>query len=333
MANQNSGYLGNNNTGPKLRDWQHAARMFTDNNQQYGPKQNFLFHVAISINPSAVSTPVLVNNYKNVLGMLVKNVTLPKFTMQVDKVNQYNRKRNIQQRVTYEDATIKFHDDNMGLINLMWQNYFNYYYADSASAKAAGAFNQTATRNFSFTRHAYGLDSGSSASFFNYIIIYQMAQGQYVSYKLINPIVTSWSHESMDYAQSQSPHDNMMTLAFEAVEYGSGVVAPGDPEGFGMENYDQVPSPLLGLNSISNINDIKSGSNLLDANLTSNNKSSFIDNAIRSVNGYQNTSGSVSSVQGTATTSTSTTSAGNMSNIQTPTPDTKNTVEAKPVPL
>jgi hypothetical protein len=59
----------------------------------------------------------------------------------------------------------------MGLINLMWQNYFNYYYADSSSAKAAGAFNQTATRNFSFTRHAYGLDSGSSAAFFNYITI------------------------------------------------------------------------------------------------------------------------------------------------------------------
>ena len=57
MANQNSGYLGNNNTGPDLRDWQHAARMFTDNNQIYGPKQNFLFHVAISINPERAASP------------------------------------------------------------------------------------------------------------------------------------------------------------------------------------------------------------------------------------------------------------------------------------
>jgi hypothetical protein len=329
MANQNSGYLGNNNTGPDLRDWQHAARMFTDNNQSYGPKQNFLFHVAISINPNAVSTPVLVNNYKNVLGMLVKNITLPKFTMQVDKVNQYNRKRNIQQKVTYEDATIKFHDDNMGLINLMWQNYFNYYYSDSSSARAAGAFNQTATKKFNFIRNSYGLDSGSSASFFNYITIYQMAQGQYVSYKLINPIVTSWSHESVDYAQTQTPHDNMMTIAFEAVEYGSGIVTPGDPEGFGIENYDQVPSPLTGLNSISNINDIKSNSNLLDANLTSNNKSNFINNAIKTVNSYQNTNNTVAVVQGTATTQTSTTSSGNVSNITIPTNNTTTTTEAK----
>jgi len=329
MANQNSGYLGNNNIGPDLRDWQHAARMFTDNNQNYGPKQNFLFHVAISINPNAVTTPVLVNNYKNVLGMLVKNVSLPKFTMQVDKVNQYNRKRNIQQKVTYDDATIKFHDDNMGLINLMWQNYFNYYYSDSVSARTAGAFNQTATKKFNFIRNAYGLDSGSSGSFFNYITIYQMAQGQYVSYKLINPIVTSWSHESVDYAQTQSPHENMMTIAFEAVEYGSGIVAPGDPEGFGIENYDQVPSPLVGLNAISNINDIKNGSTLLDANLTNNNKSNFINNAIKTVNSYQNTNSAVPVKRGTTTTQNNPASGGNMSNIQVPTKSVTYTTEAK----
>ena len=100
MANQNSGYLGNNNTGPDLRDWQHAARMFTDSNQIYGPKQNFLFHVAISLNSRALRTPVLASNYKNVIGMLVKNVTLPRFTIQLEKVNQYNRKKNIQQKMS-----------------------------------------------------------------------------------------------------------------------------------------------------------------------------------------------------------------------------------------
>jgi hypothetical protein len=336
MANAKTRYLGNT-IGPDLRDWQHAARMFTDNNQVYGPKQNFLFHVAISINPNALRTPVLASNYKNVLGMLVKNVTLPKFTMTVDKANQYNRKKNIQQKVTYEDATIKFHDDNMGLINLMWQNYFTYYYSDTASASLAGGYNRTATRNFSFIRSAYGLDSGATESFFNYITLYQMAQGEYVSYKLINPIITSWSHETVDYAQSSQPHDNLMTLAFEAVDYGSGVVTAGDPEGFGTQNYDQTPSPLLGLNSTSSILDINTSPSLLDAGTTADNKTDILNNAIQTVKNYQNTNGSVPSVSGTSgltnVSSTAPASGGNASNVQVPTQSNSTQTVAKPVVL
>jgi hypothetical protein len=334
MANATSRYLGNNNTGPDLRDWQHAARMFTDSNQVYGPKQNFLFHVAISINPNALRTPVLANAYKNVLGMLVKNVTLPKFTIAVDKVNQYNRKKNIQRQVTYEDATIKFHDDNMGLINLMWQNYFTYYYSDSSSAGIPGAYNKTATRNFSFTRSAYGLDSGATDPFFNYITLYQMAQGEYVSYKLINPIITSWSHETVDYSQSSQPHENLMTLAFEAVDYGSGIVKAGDPEGFGQENYDQTPSPLLRVNSASSVNDVTVKPSLVNSNLTDNNKSDFLNNAIQTVNNYQNINGAVpaTATSGTNLTTPATVpvSGGNASNIQIPTQSSTTQTVASP---
>ena len=304
MANSSTGYLNNNNIGPELRDWQHAARMFSDNNQVYGPKQNFLFHVAISINQNALATTTLGSTYRSVLGMLVKSVGLPRFTVSMDKVNQYNRKKNIQRQIAYEDATVKFHDDNMGLINLMWQNYFNYYYSDSSSAAVPGAFDRTATKNFSLIRSAYGLDSGSTAPFFNYITIYQMSQGQYVSYKLINPLIASWNHEDVSYASSQNPHENTMTLSFEAVEFGSGVVANGDPEGFGQQNYDQMQSPLSGLNSISNTKDINTSPTLLDANMVSNNSSSIINNAIKTVNNYQNTNSAVPTNASSATIST-----------------------------
>ena len=325
----NSSYLGNNSPGPDLRDWQHAARLFTDNNQIYGPKQKFLFHVAISINPNAVSTPILVNNFKSVLGMLVKSVSLPKYTATVEKANQYNRKKNIQNRISYEDTTIKFHDDNMGLINLMWQNYFNYYNSDTRSASVPGAYNRTATRNFSFIRTPFGLDSGATDPFFNYITIYQMAQGEYLSYKLINPIITSWSHETVDYSQSQTPHENVMSLAFEAVEYGSGKILPGDPEGFGGELYDQVPSPLTAISQNgSTLNDIKTTPSLRDANMTNNNKTSFLDNALKTVNNYQNQSGAKStSASGVLnlTSINNTQSSGSAGNITIPTSSTANT--------
>jgi len=288
MANPFNSYLNNNAPGPDLRDWQHAARMFTDNNQIYGPKQKFLFHVAINLNQNALRNTTLAQNYAPVLGMLVKNVNLPRFTMQVDKVNQYNRKKNIQQKVTYEDITITFHDDNLGLINQLWQNYFNYYYGDSGSSTIPGAYNRTATKNFSSINGNYGLDNGATAPFFNYITLYQMAQGQYVSYKLINPLVTSWNHEQVAYDQSQAPHFNTMTLAFEAVEYGQGPVTPGDPEGFDIINYDQSASPLSALNSTSTPAEINLTPNLNNINVVANNSTSILNNAVQTVNTYQN---------------------------------------------
>lgn len=288
MANPLNSYLNNNSPGPDLRDWQHAARLFTDNNQVYGPKQKFLFHVVININQNALRNVAIGTTYRAVLGMLAKNVNLPRFSMTVDKVNQYNRKKNIQQKVTYEDSTITFHDDNMGLINQMWQNYFNYYYSDSSSATIPGAYGRTATKNFSAINSAYGLDSGATDPFFNDITIYQMAQGQYFGYKLINPMITSWNHEQVDYSQSQSPHYNTMTLAYEAVEYTNGAITDDQLRYFTDGVYDLSASPLSPFNATSQVNDIKNTPNLNDINVVPNNASSILNNALKSVNTYQN---------------------------------------------
>jgi hypothetical protein len=287
MAN-NSAYLNNNNHSITQRDWQHAARMFTDSNQIYGPKQKFLFHVAFHINKAALRNIAIGTTYSTQINMLVKNISLPKFTITTDKVNQYNRKKNIQQRVTYEDIQVKFHDDNLGLVNQLWQNYFNYYYADSSSASVPGSFKRTAIRKFNHIRTNYGFDNGSMDPFFDYITIYQMAQGQYVSYKLINPIFISWNHNQVDYSQNQ-PHDNDCTIQYEAVEYGSGKVAPGEPEGFGLQNYDLEPSPLASADlTNSPISAISTTPSLADINTVPNNKSSILGNLVKAQNTYTN---------------------------------------------
>lgn len=290
MANQNNAYLSNNNVETNLRDFQHAARMFTDSNQIYGPKQKFLFHVAFHINKGALKNLTLAGTYSTQINMLVKSVSLPKFSMSTDKVNQYNRKKNIQQKINYEDITIKFHDDNLGLINQLWQNYYGYYYADPGSAGVSGAYSRTAIKRFNNIRSNYGLDNGSSVPFFDYITIYQMAQGQYVSYKLINPIFSSWSHNNLDYAGGASPHDNDATIQYEAVEYGSGKVVPGDPEGFALQNYDLTSSPLSSLDLTgTSVKDIRSTPSLENINVIPGIRSSITDNQLRTVNNYLNT--------------------------------------------
>ena len=227
-----------------LKDYAHAARVFTDDQFRLAPKQKFLFHVAFNINQAALKNIDLAQRHRNEINVLVKACDLPNFKIGVDTLNQYNRKKNVQTSHKYESLNITFHDDNMGLINQLWQNYYSYYYADSTSALNPAGYKRNATRNSNYISNNYGLDNGSTAPFFNYITIYQMARHEYVSYTLLNPIISAFNHNKLDSAQGNTPHDFSMAINYEAVAYGAGTVEAGDPEGFGLEHYDQTPSSL-----------------------------------------------------------------------------------------
>ena len=296
-----------------LRDYQHAARLFVDDNFRLAPKHKFLFHVAFNINPAALKNIDLVQRHRNEINMLVKTVDLPQFDVQVETLNQYNRKKNVQYQHKMQPITIKFHDDNMGLINQVWQNYYSYYYADSTSAKDPGAYNRTATRSSDFITTPYGLDNRSTINFFNYITVYQMARHEWVSYRLHNPIITNWNHNGLDYAGTGT-HDNTMKLAYEAVSYDNGVVTEGDPEGFGVEHYDQVPSPLQGASGLSS-----SSPRMVDGKNVTNNAAEFLRNVTEQINSQSNTKQIASPGNpGVVTTTTSTQGVSGLQGIKFP---------------
>lgn len=270
----------NANQTVTLRDQQHAARLFVDDQFRLAPKFNFLFHVAFGINSSALMNLNLVQRHNNEINMLVKKCDLPNFTIKTETLNQYNRKKNTQVTHTYNPIGITFHDDNMGLINQLWQNYYNYYYADPSSAKDPGSYARNATKNFSYVKNTYGFDNGSQLPFFKYIKIYQMARHEFVEYRLYNPIITSWNHNSVSSSDS-GIHDQTMQIAYEAVSYNTGTVSAGSPEGFGQEHYDKTPSPLTGVRTGTASPSFASAYTV--------DKTAFINNASTTVNTYQNT--------------------------------------------
>lgn len=280
MAFTPNQYL-NDTSNVLLRDWRHAARLFTDDQFRLAPKQKFQFHVSFSINRAALLDTTLVQRHGNEINLLVRSIDLPGYEVQTETLNQYNRKKNVQYTHKFKSTAVTFHDDNMGVINQLWQNYYNYYYADPSSSKDPGAYNRTATKNFSYTSNAYGLDNGSTTPFFNYIKIYQMARHEYVCYTLYNPLITQWNHNKVDYQQGGA-HDNTMTLAYEAVSYDVGEVSSGNPEGFASEHYDQTPSPLQSAGGLTS-------SSPSFVNQTTINPANYLDNIITSINTYQNT--------------------------------------------
>ncbi len=314
-----------------LRDQQHAARLFVDDQFRLAPKQKFLFHVAFGINQAALITTDLAQRYKNEINMLVKSCDLPNITVNTETLNQYNRKKNIQTSLKYNPINITFHDDNMGLINQLWENYYSYYFADATSSKDAGAYDRTATKNFDYIYNTFGLDNNSTAPFFNYIRIYQMARHEYVSYTLHNPIITQWNHNKLDYAQGGTPHDNTAQIAFEAVSYDRGSITADSVEGFGSEHYDQTPSPLQGLSDPGAINPSLAS----NKNLTTN-AGEFLNNIANTINGYQNTQRLNANLQSGIITNTSATARQGVSGLQgvsfpVNTNNNDNTVVAKPI--
>lgn len=300
MSSKANKQFGTRAGDPNLRDFQHAARLFADADLRLAPKAKFLYHVSFNINSNTLSGLNFKYQHQNEINMLVKTADLPKFQLQTDTLNQYNRKKNVQVKIDYQPVTIKFHDDNLGVTRQLWENYYNYYYADASAARSFSAYNRTAMQGPNFIRSSYGLDNNSSVPFFNDITIYQMAKRSWNSYKLINPIITSWNHDTLDYSSSQ-PGEQSMTIIYEAVAYDNGTVIAGNPPGFAQEHYDKTPSPIAlagggastgGTVSIGGPAGILAGIEAVFGSVGSGkafeSPASFISTAITAVNTYQN---------------------------------------------
>jgi len=275
-----------NTSNDTLRDYQHASRAFVDDQFALAPKHKFTYHIVFGLNREALTDASLYQVHKNEISLLVKSVDLPSFDIKTETLHQYNRKKNVQYRQDYKPVTILFHDDNLGLINTLWHNYYSYYYADPWSATNPGAYKRNATRSFDHVSNNYGLDNGSTIPFFSSVKMYQMARHEYVCYTLHNPLISSWNHNKLSYSDNAT-HDNSMTLMYEAVSYSYGNVDNVEaqvPEGFAQGRYDNTPSTLQG-NRIQG----KASSSFVESSALRNNAENILGNVIESINSYQNT--------------------------------------------
>lgn len=237
-----------------LKDYQHADRLYVRNTYARAPKVGFLYFVIFNINSKAVKDQQWLNSYAaRDVGMLVKKIDMPKFTIATETLNQYNRKTVVQTKLTYNPINIEFHDDNSDITNRLWQNYYKYYFADSnygdiSSGKLKKGQIPTSydDTKYSKTDNAYGLNNYQSTPFFETIDIYVLHQGKFTQMTLVNPIVTEWAHDNLDQSDGAKILSNKMSVAFENVIYRTGgkIVKKSEPEGFAAVYYDTSPSPL-----------------------------------------------------------------------------------------
>jgi hypothetical protein len=215
------------------------------------------------------------------LSLTVKTIDLPKFQIETDTLNQYNRKRIIQKKINYDPINVTFHDTSNDLNRKLWYYYMSYYYKDPtqrylepnntngtngvSSLRQAG-FGYNArdiyanervgnVNDWGFIGEAFndGSTAGTTGKppFFRDIRIYGMDQRKFAEYVLINPLITSWGGDQYDYTQGAGIMQNNMTIAYETVKFYSGALgraqSGGDPnvQGFATDaHYDKTVSPI-----------------------------------------------------------------------------------------
>jgi hypothetical protein len=260
-----------------LRDYTHASKVFRTNGYSNSPRFKFLFHVYFNLNTTQI--PQLRNVLgadQSTIGLLVKNIDLPKYKIDVETLNQYNRKRLIQKKIDYQPVNLKFHDDGGDLIRNLWYNYYSYYYKDpnqpyrgqtaqngslGPSATLSNGFdynsrdiytNDRQVNDWGYIGEAYADSTnsqGGKPAFFTDISIYGFNQHKFVEYVLINPLISDWSHDTYDYSQDAGVMENSVTISYETVKYYSGAIGTVRPDnnvqGFAdPASYDTQQSPL-----------------------------------------------------------------------------------------
>ena len=295
------GFLGSD----YLKDYRHASKTFRSAGYGLAPRKKYLFHVYFNVNTTEIPglTKLFGARDSSRISVLTKSVQLPNYTFDVETMQQYNRKRNIQTRINYEPVNIDFHDDSSDIVRSLWFAYYNYFYKDpsqayggnqstqSTNSSSGGVFSDMISglipndisgilpgglgglfggssgggggrgnsadqnRRDIYENDRIGNDWGymgegvggatNKPQFFKDITIYGFNQHSFVSYTLVNPIITDFRHDTYDYSAGGDTMTHGMTIKYESVKYGSGAIGTSQIPGFASpEYYDNEPSAL-----------------------------------------------------------------------------------------
>jgi hypothetical protein len=248
MAIVKSGSIRAQQDSITLRDARHAHNFFTSNSFQFAPKQKYLYHVVFFLSLSAQSSAQNTAQLGKELSMLVKSADLPSFSANIETKKQYNRNKNVQTGVSYDNVSIRFHDDNRSVSSKLFEEYYRYYFRDGNKFTNPGSPVDFNPRDLYSERvPRYGLDGTPASPFFNMIKIFQLSRQRWRAYTLINPLVEKWQHDSVDASDAAGLMENTMSVVYEGVLYSEGDVSlESEPAGFGSQEtlYDTTPSPL-----------------------------------------------------------------------------------------
>lgn len=205
----------------------YAAKFFglSESNQETArvPRYKFMYYAEFELSADAIK--YVGNQFNNSLptwqqGVSFKIYAIDKPSVDLSTVvlNQYNRKRNVYNKIEYHPFTIKMYDtvDDMPL--KLWQQYFTYYFGDSRIEQKTDLDSPVTSWRLP-NPEQWGLNPlAESPYFFNKVNIYAIFGKRYTQINYIRPKITKVDWQQYD-SNSSDMAEMTMSLQYEAIEY------------------------------------------------------------------------------------------------------------------
>jgi hypothetical protein len=199
--------------------------------------------------------------WENGISFKIRSIDKPNIDLNIQQLNQYNRKRYAYTKVEYKPIKVKVYDTSNDIPLELWRRYFTYYFGDSRN-KGQSASQSTANYNQPPVTGTFNYGNGWGFSpiserlnFFDRIELYAIFGRRYTQINYINPKISdvNWGTYESD---SSELADFDMTLNYEAIEY----LPPGQfitptmasQLGFDIEPPAEIPgisAPLIDIDS------------------------------------------------------------------------------------
>ncbi len=137
----------------------------------------------------------------------VKAFDAPKFSIEIETLNQYNKRRIVPTKINFDPCNISFHDDKSSQVQDFWRLVYEFYFKDginksaenysfNASTKIVEGLGKGAIKN-DLSDYGYSLvGKKENHNLFKYISLYLVANRKYSRIDLINPYLTNFAHDN-----------------------------------------------------------------------------------------------------------------------------------------
>lgn len=164
------------------------------------------------------------SDWQNDIGFIVKQIDRPSVNPIVEEVNQYNKKRLVTTGYTMTPVNLTVHDTVDNIAMRMWDEYSRYYYADfnqddDSSHRYDATLSEMAGNEGGFGYYIRPDQLNNDAQFFfDAVEVYQVFGGYFTQYDLINPRITAFNPDDLDYSVVEAATITM-TLQYESIKY------------------------------------------------------------------------------------------------------------------
>lgn len=170
------------------------------------------------------SSPHSTVDWSNSIGFYATHCDRPKIKFRTRTLNQYNKKRVVQTGHDFLPISITFNDTADATAENMFKEYYSFYYGDVKNSSTSGWIYDQEAAQFNTGAGGWGFRTPSvinsnMANFFDSMQIYIFYNGYFDRYDIVNPKISEYMPDDLDYSNSAGLQTTRMTLEYEGIVY------------------------------------------------------------------------------------------------------------------